>query len=396
MPRWDVHFDLNIDLSNTNLVGLMAKAHALAEVIREIPIPPYLQMRLDAVNIMRAVRGTTAIEGAEVSTQEVRKILESPRRRVLPKSRSRDEQEVRNARDVMHYIVRLLKQQPDHPLTEQLVCEFHRLMTQNIPYENNIPGQYRDSAVHARDYLPPETGEEVRHLMQQYVEWLRTPPAANWDPIVRAVAAHFYLVSIHPFGDGNGRTSRAVESFLLYQGKVNARGFYSLANYYYQNREQYVQHLDNARFNGRNDLTPFLMFALKGLIDELADVHADVVREVKVISFRDYAREEFLIHGLLGTKAGERGFHVLLSIGPEPMPVSAVYAHPLYRGVNKRTVQRDIKFLRQHNLLIVENDKVRLNVDIMNEFTAIEELERDAARGERMRRARRDVGSRRR
>ncbi|MBK9546926.1 MAG: Fic family protein [Dehalococcoidia bacterium] len=58
-----------------------------------------------------------------------------------------------------------------------------------------------------------------------FVRWLNTPPASNWPPIARAIAAHFYFISVHPFGDGNGRTA-FVGGFLLYQAKVNALGFY--------------------------------------------------------------------------------------------------------------------------------------------------------------------------
>ncbi|MFH1141924.1 MAG: Fic family protein [Chloroflexota bacterium] len=376
MPRWNVHFDLHIDFANIEMVRLVERAHALSAVIRAIPIPPYLQMELDTVNILRAVRGTTSIEGAEVSTKEVRMIMDSPGKRILPASRGKDEQEVRNAQTAMYFIAKLVRQQPDAPLTEGLICEFHRLMTQDIPYEHNVPGQYRNHPVRAEDYLPPETGEEVRILVQQFVEWFRSPSVVHWDPIIRAVAAHFYLVSIHPFGDGNGRTSRAVESFLLYQGKVNARGFYSLANYYYQNRAEYVRQLDNARFNGKGDLTPFIMFALHGLITELQEVHEDVLKEVKVISFRDYAREEFLTQELLSTKAGLRSFTLLMGMGKVPIPMTGIYTLALYKDVTRRTVQRDIRLLRTHKLVIIKDGMLTPNLDVMNQFTAIEELEK--------------------
>ena len=79
----------------------------------------------------------------------------------------------------------------------------------------------------------------------------------------RAIAAHFYLVSIHPFGDGNGRTARAIESFLLYQAGVNAFGFYSLANFYYRERDRYVRELTDARFHHGGELTPFVLFGLE-------------------------------------------------------------------------------------------------------------------------------------
>ncbi len=382
MPKWDVTFDLEVDLARTELVKLVERAHALASVIREIPIAPYLQIQLDAMNISRAVRGTTAIEGAQASTQEVHEIMNSPGKRILPEARGAEEQEIRNAQAAMFHIARLIKDSPDRPLTESLILELHKLITADIPYENNVPGKYRSHLVHAGNYLPPETGEEVRRLMTEFVDWFNSPPVSNWDSVIRALVAHFYLISIHPFGDGNGRTSRAVESYLLYQGKVNARGFYSLANYYYQNRSKYVSHLDNARFNSENDLTPFVLFALKGLVSELEQVHQDVVSEMRIISFRDFARETFLSHGLLGSKAGSRGFQFLMGLGHDPVPMSDVYALPLYEGLTRRTVQRDIKFLRQHELVVIDDNTIRLNVDIMSQFTAIEEIEKGVIWGE--------------
>lgn len=375
MPYWNVHFDLKIDFTSGELIKLVERSRALAMVITDIPIPPYLQERLDVVNIMRAVRGTTAMEGAQVSTQEVREIMDSPNKRTLPPSRERDEQEVRNAQSVMYFIASLIKEKPNRSLTEPLICNIHKLMTKDIDYQNNTPGKYRNGPVTAADYLPPESGEEVRDLMKQFIERFSTPPMVNWDPIIRALAAHFYLISIHPFGDGNGRTSRAVEGLLLYQAKVNARGFYSLANYYYQHREEYVRNLDNVRFNTEGDLTPFIIFGLRGLASELQSVHADVLQEVKMISFRDYARETFFAHGLFDTKAGARGFHLLMSMNRDPVPMSEVYAHPIYKDIGRRTIQRDLKFLREQNLVKIQDGALMPNLDVMNQFTAVEELE---------------------
>ena len=385
MASWDVHFGLKIEHESPALIRLVARAHALASVIRDIPIPPYLQFRLDTINVMRAVRGTTAIEGGQVSTEEVRKIMESPKETSLPKARKRDEQEVKNAAEVMYYVADLVRRQPDCPVTQELICRIHKLTTNKIDYPNNVPGQYRSHPVNAGDYEPPASGDDVRRLMSEFTEWLNSPPALNWDPIIRALAAHFYLISIHPFGDGNGRTSRAVESFMLYQGKVNARGFYSLANYYYQNRSDYVWHLDYARFNSENNLTKFIMFGLTGLVDELQDVHVQVLNEVKVISYRDYAREQFQHNkGLgLGTKAGERLFHFLIALGRDPLPMSQITnrksrAGTLYGKVSLRTIQRDMAFLKELQLIKIQDGSIVPNLDVMKQFTAPNELERFA------------------
>ena len=81
MPSWDVHFDVRLRTSAPELLTcLTARVEALASVIRGILIPPHIQQRLDRLNIIRAVRGTTGIEGTEFSEEEVAEILSSPPR----------------------------------------------------------------------------------------------------------------------------------------------------------------------------------------------------------------------------------------------------------------------------------------------------------------------------
>ncbi len=67
------------------------------------------------------------------------------------------------------------------------------------------------------------------------MEFVNSPRLRNEHPVVRALLAHFFLVTIHPFGDGNGRVSRLVEAAILYEGGYNVYGFYGLSNYFYRN-----------------------------------------------------------------------------------------------------------------------------------------------------------------
>ena len=374
MPKWDVTFDTRVHLTSPEVVTSVAKIDALAAVIRNIPIPPGVQDKIDALNILRAIRGTTGIEGIELSEEEVAKIMRSPpTKRVLPASRDREEKEARNAERVMRFVVKVVRKDATTPLTEQLICGIHELTTQGIDYQNNRPGHYRDHAVSAGTYVPPQTGEEVRRLMAEFIAWFNEGQPRFWPAAIRAIVAHFYVVSIHPYGDGNGRTARGVESFLLYQGGINARGFYSLSNYYYRNRQEYVSLLDHVRFETKGDLTSFVRFALSGLVSELEAVHEEVLAEVTVIAFRDYARETLMTQGRMGTKPGERMYHFLLGLAEEPVSIAALKRgrHPLsqfYRGVTAKTLTRDLNFLRSHGLIIVNRDEIRANLDVMKRF----------------------------
>ena len=373
---WEVCFDLTLRVENQRITGDLARIHALASVIRGIPIPPHAQRRLDRLNILRAVRGTTGIEGTELSEEEIVRVVDSPPGDApLGPGREREEKEVRNAETLMRYVGEYVQNNPTEPVTEALILDFHRILTQDINYPHNEPGRYRNHAVSVGSYRPPPAGEEVRRLMSEFVRWFNTGKPVSWDPVLRAIVAHFYVVSIHPFGDGNGRTSRAVESFLLYKAGVNVRGYYSLANYYYQNRTEYVDSLNRVQMRGETDLTSFIAFALKGLVQELEAVHAEVLAEVKIIAFRDYARETLSSAGKLGAPAGERQLSFLIGLGDNSVSLRELRSgsHPLsrlYRNVTTRTLTRDINYLKQQALVIAEGDEVRANLDLMIQFTA--------------------------
>ena len=202
------------------------------------------------------------------------------------------------------------------------------------------------------------------------MEWFNTGVAASWDPVVRAIVAHFYVVSIHPFGDGNGRASRAVESFLLYKAGVNALGFYSLANYYYRNRPEYVEQLNLVQLRGSTDLTPFVAFALRGLVEELEAVHEEVLESVRVTAFRDYAWTALEPRGRRGPTPGQRLLTLLTLMGRETVSLQELRTGRhrlsfLYRGVSARTLARDVRWMRENLLVEVDGDDMRARLDLM-------------------------------
>ncbi len=378
MRSWDVHFNVKVKATHPEIVALAARCHALAYVIGNIPITPRIQEKIDGLNILRAVRGTTGIEGTEVTEEEVRDIMNaSPDESILPPHRSRHEKEVRNADKLVRYVARLLHKIPKYPLSEDLIRKLHEITTENIDYLHNVPGQYRTFPVTAGNYMPPREGDKIQELMSHFISWFNEQEPVSWDSVIRAIVAHFYVVSIHPFGEGNGRTSRAVESFLLYKAGINARGFYSLANYYYQKREEYVYYLDKVRFETDSDITPFILFSLQGLASELENVHKEVLVEVKRIAFKDLARE--LLGDRLDTRAGRRLLNFILSLGDESVSLRDLRRGEhrlagLYVGLAQKTLSRDLNYLRAKELILQDNGNIRNNIEYMDRYMPPHEL----------------------
>ncbi len=376
MPQWDIHFNVRVRAGDPRLVRAVERSRAIAETIRGIPVTASVRRRLNALNIARAVRGTTAIEGTRISEDEALAVLAAaPDRPVLPTSRARDEREARNARAALECVQRTVRTDLRRPLDEALIREIHRLTTDGLRYPGNVPGEYRSHAVTVGNYRPPATGEEVRRLMAEFVRWFNQGEALRWDPIARAALAHFYVVSIHPFGDGNGRSSRAVESFMLCRAGIHAFGFYSLANFYYEHHHEYIDALTAAMFQSGGDLTDFVLFAVEGLADELATVRSELLAMVGVMAFRDYAQERLEAVPRLGQQRRARMLDLIRRMTeqslrgvPDHQMATDVLVALAYGRTGRRTVQRDLRLLLDQQLLIERDGHLVPNVELMSEL----------------------------
>lgn len=381
MPRWSIRFDHSLDIDN-DILGYLVKAEAHRQITARVPIPPGVAARIDKIEIVRQIKGTTGLEGNNLTFDEIAHIVDDAaasgqaRDNLAgsPPGEDVDSIEVRNAYDVQKFIREAPKPRDGITIvTEELIRELHRLSTKGVPSDRNSPGRYRSCAVLAGDYVPPEPSE-VPSLMRQFVEFINSRALTTGvGALIRAVMAHFYLVSIHPFGDGNGRTARALEAFLMYQSGFNARGFYSLANFYYRHREEYVRQLDDARFRWNGNLTQFIKFALRGLVDGIAEVQERVLSFVRETMFMSYVEELFKDGRVNG-----RCYAILdyLIRHEEGIPRARFRDRrlPLIRGLyesikTEKTTERDIACMLKERLIVISADGVvRANVAVMEQF----------------------------
>jgi Fic family protein len=116
--------------------------------------------------------------------------------------------------------VETLAGRPDPP-GEPDILALHRLVLRSIDDAN--AGAYRQGQAYiaGSTYTPP-SARAVPGRMAEHVAWLAKTgqdQAAGWGlhPVERAAHAHFWLVDIHPFVDGNGRTARLLMNLLLLQ-----------------------------------------------------------------------------------------------------------------------------------------------------------------------------------
>ncbi|MDP2872012.1 MAG: Fic family protein [Bacillota bacterium] len=378
MPRWDIVFDPKIDTRHPDTVKLSVEIEAFRRSVLKIPVQPALRRELDRMNIVRQIKGTTGLEGNPISEERIDKLMmEGPNKygaegRVL----SPEEREVVNVQRALSFISRHVRDNPGSLVSQPLIRRLHEINTEQCDYPDNIPGEYRHHDSVVGEYATPDH-RAVPGLMERFEAFINSREVVEgYQTPIRAVLAHFYLVSIHPFGDGNGRTARALEAYLLYQGKYNVRGFYSLANHYYRHRREYMDALQNARFESSGDLNQFVRFALAGFVSELEAIQEEILKYVKKVLFRDLYLE-FLTEDTINRRmAAVLEVLALLLPSGQGIPVEQYKnrSHPisagLYEGKSDRTLLRDLKTLQSLQLVHISDGKLRANDQLLDQLSS--------------------------
>ncbi len=106
------------------------------------------------------------------------------------------------------------------------------------------------------------SGEAVKAEMDAFLRWWNLSLKAT-DGILRAGAAHFYFVTIHPFEDGNGRIARALTDMALAQDEKLKIRYYSLSSQIMQERDSYYDILEKCSKTANTDVTRWLVWFLE-------------------------------------------------------------------------------------------------------------------------------------
>jgi Fic family protein len=122
-------------------------------------------------------------------------------------------------------------------------------------------------------------------LMARYVEFIDEPDMRALPPVIHALIAHFFLDTLHPFVDGNGRTCRLVAAAILSRHGYNVHGTYGLIRYFYRHEIRYHTMLQRIWRRCPFAITPFIAFGIEGFVLELKSV--DTFIKMKLNRVRD-------------------------------------------------------------------------------------------------------------
>jgi len=348
------HFAFSLNYDREKLSNQLIKAKVLYTTIAGIPILPNLASRLEEELIKKSIFGTAAIEGNPLSEETVNQVLSEEEVKGKVERARKQIQNLKKAYGIIKGIKPLPK---PSMLKEGLVKELHKIITEDCEGLENTPGQYRDRKVkvgnkeHGGIYTPPKVFEDIKNLMEQFIDWINSAEVLQEDAAIRAALAHYYIALIHPFGNGNGRTARAVEAILLKSAGVKFVP-HMLSNFYYRYIDDYFCTFSLSERNDSHNITPFLEFFLKGLISSLEEIQATIFGWIRKFTLKDYytyLRKE--------KEITQRQFDLLTLLLEfnETFSIKDLFEKEkfrvIYRKVSERTARRDLKLLETRRLI---------------------------------------------
>ena len=203
---------------------------------------------------------STAIEGNTLTLMETKVILEDGVS--IGGKELREIYEVINHKKAYRYVKQCIAD--GRVLAENTVKDIHAILTENII----VSGIYRNQEVRisGAGHVPPSGNNMYIQIKNFYAD---LDCKTDMNPIELAAWTHAEFVRIHPFVDGNGRTSRLI---MNYQLMINGFLPVSIAK---ENRLEYYNALEEYAVNG--NLAPFTELIAK-LEEEQLDIYIQLIK----------------------------------------------------------------------------------------------------------------------
>ena len=210
-----------------------------------------LDMELEAL-IQNAIR-TSEIEGEHLDVGSVRSSV--ARHLGLEQAGMTDRPDAQS--DALVELLLEATHEPDQPLSCERLCKWQSMLFTQAPgpvsnirvggLRGDQPMQVVSGRVdRPRVHFEAPPRDRLEAELDAFLEWFNYPPA-GLDPLLRAGIAHLWLITLHPFDDGNGRVARAATDRALAQAERQSIRFYSLSAAIMAQREAYYDHLERTQ-----------------------------------------------------------------------------------------------------------------------------------------------------
>ncbi|MFD8063323.1 Fic family protein [Streptomyces cyaneofuscatus] len=319
---------------------------ALRHAVQQAPTRWTLDLRRHLT--ASAIAASNTIEGYEVDARGVADLMDDAQEKVDVTEANRAETVA--YQQAMSYF-QSLHDASDFQYSKGLLNALH-WMLQGHHHPRKLAGQWRRGPVfitavgdpHATEYEGPHE-DDVAPLMGELVDWLNTGDTDS-DPLVRAAMAHFNLVKIHPWADGNGRVSRSLQTFLIARKGVLAPEFSSIEAWlgmpgHTWDHYRVLREVGGPVHSPKRDTSPWIRFNLRAYHEQTQSVQHRVNRSNRCWIQLDEQRD------VLG--ATERQITALHEVAMTGRVRRSRYEKA--EGISEQQAQRDMQHLMCRDLL---------------------------------------------
>ena len=266
-------FNPKFTYTDTMVSTLLSIEYSRA-VVNLAPLPDHVERDLIEQTKVKMTHYSTRIAGNGLDLEQVSRVVKQKQETYRI---AREEEEVLNYWEALSFLSR--EKQKRTPITEDFILKLHAIIYQHEIGRESVKSKYRgptepgvlfavfDNKTKRPDYIPPMYSD-VPNLMKEFVAWLQQD--TNLPIPVKAAIAAYQFLTIHPFEGGNGRTARALVTYMLAIADYDMKGFQSMEEYYVEDLDGYDRHLQMGLsalyYDGRHapaDLAPWIEYFIK-------------------------------------------------------------------------------------------------------------------------------------
>ena len=300
------------------------------------PLPDTLARNLDDWFRVELTYTSNAIEGNTLTRRETALVVEKG---LTVGGKSLIEHlEATNHAHALDWVKAQIRRKPIN-LSEKDILHIHDIILKGIDEDNaghyrSVPVRISGSAV----VLP--NPRKVPDLMAEFTDWLAKDQGLH--PVELAAEAHYRLVTIHPFVDGNGRTARLLMNMILLMSG------YPAAIIRKRDRLSYIESLEKAQLGGSKDAYFKIIFKA---IDRSLDIY---LKAAAGETAEPAENDKFMKIGELAKQVGESNSTIrhwtkegLLSVAEVTAAGYQLYAPEMIERVKKIHALKKQRFTLQ-------------------------------------------------
>jgi Fic family protein len=294
--------------------------------------------------IMEEAITSSQIEGAATTRVVAKEMLRSNRK---PKNHS--ERMIYNNFLTINNIKEGYK---DYPLSAELIKDIHKDISSGTLEDASQEGRFREGSdgpvkvVNDRNdtilHTPPPV-EAIDGSIEEICDYVNSEPEEFIHPVIKGIVLHFWIAYLHPFLDGNGRTSRALFYWYMLRNGYESFEFISISKYIKEKQTKYYRSFLYSEID-ESDLTYFIIYnleAIKGTIDDVKKYLARKHREKAEVS---RATAEYV-------DLNYRQKQILADAIENPSKIFTIKEHQGIHDVVYQTARTDLMQLEEQGLL---------------------------------------------